>query len=234
MKASISAYWHLQIEPTLPLKRGVNFLELATFSCWFWNLWSFVPSSSYAQAPALPVDAFSPETWVRISNSMSLHQWWGISYFSSATKFTEAISDVSLAVLESSMSLWALWHPSLLSSSSIPCPLIQGHIPSHETWNLSWTSTGVSSLASLILIERQSDSLMQRLKVWALKKLPLQLVMWSWVNLFALLSLDVQISKMGSSCHTGSHSRTFVRIKWNTHHRGTPGACVLQLLFLRF
>ena len=31
MKALVSAYWHLQIEPTLPLKRGVNFLELATF-----------------------------------------------------------------------------------------------------------------------------------------------------------------------------------------------------------
>lgn len=32
-------------------------------------------------------------------------------------------------------------------------------------------------------------------------------------SLFALLSLDVEVSKMGSSCHAGSHSSSFVRMK---------------------
>lgn len=74
-----------------------------------------------------------------------------ISHFSSATKLTESYR-VMLALL-----YWKVQCPSELcgflhffQAKSIPCPLIQGHILSPvretETGNLSWTSTGVSSL----------------------------------------------------------------------------------------
>lgn len=75
---------------------------------------------------------------------------------------------------------------------------------------------------------------MWRRKASALK-LPLQLVMWTWVNLcISLMSWCSDVLNGKWLSHSDSHSSSFVRIKWDTYHRCSPNIRVLWLLLFLY